>query len=192
MKSLANESFYNSRGIDFKSVERQIMGNYPEFMKKEQKSVKTDPLHGSLGLIDRVIRTIRDMAYVMKVGVITPNVMNEIVNQYNNAPHKGLSKWAGFSVTPNDVQNNPDLEEYIVKKVILINRRIMNSYGFKLNEGTNVKVYNDKDVMGKRRTIVQPGKFKVNGFKNGLYQVEGVVNGKNMIQMVPRYRLDYV
>ena len=30
----------------------------------------------------------------MKIGVITPNVMNEIVNQYNNAPHKGLSKWA--------------------------------------------------------------------------------------------------
>ena len=59
---LAWESFYNSRGIDFKPVPRQVMGAYPDFMKKEQNAVKTDPLHGSLGVIDRVIRTIRDMA----------------------------------------------------------------------------------------------------------------------------------
>lgn len=29
---LAWESFYNSRGIDFKPVVRQVMGNYPDFM----------------------------------------------------------------------------------------------------------------------------------------------------------------
>ena len=33
----------------------------------------------------------------------------------------------------------------------------------------------------KHRSIILPGKFKVIGFKNGLYQVEGKVNGENMI-----------
>ena len=91
--------FYDKKGIDFKPVPRQVMGAYPDFMKKEQKAVKTDPLHGSLGIIDRVIRTIRDMAYNMKIGVITQLDMDDIVKQYNHAPHKGLSKWAGFVVS---------------------------------------------------------------------------------------------
>ena len=117
---LAWETFYNSRGIDFKPVTRQVMGNYPDFMKKEQEDVKNDPLHSSLGIIDRVIRTIRDMAYNMKIGVITPEVMNEIVNQYNNAPHRGLSKWAGFSVTPKMVNDDPELENYSIKSLLYL------------------------------------------------------------------------
>ena len=187
---LAWESFYNSRGIDFKPVERQVMGNYPDFMNKEQKAVKSDPLHGSLGVIDRMIRTIRDMAYVMKVGVITPNVMNEIVNQYNNAPHKGLSKWAGFEVTPKMVNDDPELEEYIVRRICQENWQVMNRPGFRINEGVSVKVYNEKDTMGKRRSIIQPGEFKVIGKENGLFKVEGKLNGKNETQLLPRYLLD--
>ena len=71
----------------------------------------------------------------MKIGVITPKVMNEIVNQYNNEPHKGLSKWAWMKVSPNDVQNDPDLEEYIVRKICQANWEIMNSPGFRINDG---------------------------------------------------------
>ena len=188
----AKEAYYNSKGIDFKPVPRQVMGVYPEFMQKERKAVKTDPLHGSLGIIDRVIRTIRDIAYNMKIGIITPNIMNDIVKQYNYSPHKGLSKWAGFSVSPKMVNDDPDLEEYIVRKINQENYNIMNKPGFKIKVGTNVKVYNEKDTMNKRRAIIQPGSFKVNGFKNGLYEVEGNVNGKNKTQLIPRYKLDFI
>ncbi len=188
----ARDVYYNSKGIDFKPVPRQIMGVYPDFMQKERKSVKTDPLHGSLGIIDRVIRTIRDIAYNMKIGIITPNIMNDIVKQYNNSPHKGLSKWAGFSVSPKMVNDDPDLENYIVRKINQENYNVMNKPGFKINIGTNVKVYNEKDTMNKRRAIIQPGSFIVNGFKNGLYEVEGNVNGKNKTQMVPRYKLGFI
>ena len=131
--------FYQSRDIDFKPVPRQVMGAYPDFMKKEQKAVKTDPLHGSLGIIDRVIRTIRDMAYNMKIGVITPKIMDDIVNQYNHAPHKGLSKWAGFAVSPQMVNDDPELEDYIVRKICQENYNVMNQPGFSLNQGAHVK-----------------------------------------------------
>ena len=182
--------FYTKKGIDFKPVPRQVMGAYPDFMKKEQKAVKTDPLHGSLGIIDRVIRTIRDMAYNMQIGVITPLDMDDIVKQYNHAPHKGLSKWAGFVVSPQMVNDDPELEEFIVRKICQENYNVMSTPGFTLNEGAHVKVYNEKDAMNKRRSIIQPGDFVINGFRNGLYEVSGKVNGKNMIQMIPRYKLD--
>ena len=185
-------AFYNSKGIDFKPVPRQVMGVYPDYMKKEQNAVKTDPLHGSLGIIDRVIRTIRDIAYNMKIGIITPKIMYDIVNQYNNSPHKGLSKWAGFSVTPKMVNDDPELETYIVRKICQENYNVMNRPGFKINVGSNVKVYNEKDSMSKRRSIIQPGDFKIKGFKNGLYEVEGNVNGKNKIQKIPRYKLEFI
>ena len=119
---------------------------------------------------------------------MTPIVMNEIVRQYNYSPHKGLSKWAGFSVSPKMVNDDPHLEEYIVRKICQANWEIMNSEGFRINDGVEVKVYNDVDKMMKRR-ILQPGKHKVNGFKNGLYEI---VNENGQKQMMPRYRLAFM
>ncbi|KAK8881859.1 hypothetical protein M9Y10_044495 [Tritrichomonas musculus] len=97
VSSLAKQ-YYRNHDIEYSTAQRLQMGSYPDFMKREQQRVKTDPMHSSLGLIDRVIRTIRDMAYNMNVGTITPSIMNEIVNQYNNAPHKTLSLYAGIDV----------------------------------------------------------------------------------------------
>ena len=116
--------------------------------------------------------------------------MDNIVKQYNNASHKGLSKWAGFNVTPKMVNDDPDLENYIVRRICQENYNVMNRPGFKIKTGANVKVYNEKD-QNKRRSIIQPGSFKVNGFKNGLYEVEGKVNGKNMTRLIPRYKLEF-
>uniref|UniRef100_UPI0025A4FF83 hypothetical protein n=1 Tax=Bacteroides acidifaciens TaxID=85831 RepID=UPI0025A4FF83 len=152
--------------------------------------VKTDPMHGSLGIIDRVIRTIRDMAYNMQEGIITPSVMDEIVNQYNNAPHQTLSKYAGFKVSPKMVQEDPDLEEFIVKRISQENFKIMSQPGFHLEPNTSVKLYNEHDSLMKRRSIIQPGEFKVIGKENGLFKVEGKLNGKNETQLLPRYLLD--
>ena len=181
------QNYYNSHGIHWRTAPRMKMGNYPDFMKREQKQTKTDPMHSSLGLIDRVIRTLRDMAYNMRVGIITPSIMNELVRQYNNAPHKTLSKYAGKSVSPKQVNDDKELESYIVMNICKENYNIMMSDGFYLNKGMSVKLYNEKDGMMKRRTNVQPGKYKVIGFANGLYRV---VDEKNNIQSIPRFKLD--
>ena len=174
------------------------MGNYPDFMKKEQKQVKTDPMHSSLGLIDRVIRTLRDMAYNMGIGIITPSIMEELVRQYNNAPHKTLSKYARKSaslagvsygaVSPRMVQEDKELESLIVMNICKENYDIMTSKGFYLPKGMSVKLYNEKDGMMKRRSNVQPGKYRVVGFKNGLYEV---TDQKNMRQFIPRWKIDW-
>ena len=190
-KSDESKMFYNSHNISFSPVARQPKGAFPDFMKYEQnKAKKTEPLHSGLGIVDRVIRTIRDMAYNMNIGVITPEVMDEIVNQYNNAPHRGLSQWAGFSVTPKMVDDDPELENYIVRRILQANWEIKNNVEFNINEGVNVKVYNIVDNKLKRRSVIRPGEFKVIGKKNGLYEVEGKLNGENKTQLLPRYLLD--
>lgn len=106
---------------------------------------------------------------------------------YNNAPHRILSDYADFEVTPKMVENDENLEEYIVKRIIQSNFNIQNKIGYNLPVGTNVSVYNEKDSLSKRRSIVQPGNHKIDGFERGYYKV---VDDKNKIQLVPRYKLN--
>ena len=184
-----NRVIYERYNIIHKEVPRQKKTVYPMFMKDESEkwNNKTEPMHGSLGIIDRITRTIRDMAYNMKIGVILPPDMKKIVEYYNNAPHKGLSKYAGFSITPLMVQNDPKLEEWIVRKIMQKNYEVMNRKGFKLKRGTEVKVYNEKDSLSKRRTVIRPDEFMILRFDKGLYKVKNKTD--NSIQLVPRYKL---
>ena len=181
---------YERYNIKHQQVRRQNKTVYPMFMKDESNkwNKKTEPMHGSLAIIDRATRTIRDMAYNMKIGVILPPDMQKIVEYYNNAPHKGLSKYAGFSVSPSMVQNDPKLEEWIVRKIMQKNYEVMNRKGFKLKRGTEVKVYNEKDSLSKRRTVIRPDEFMVLRFDKGLYRVKN--KNDNSIKLVPRYKLD--
>ena len=189
--SEASKKFYKAYGIEHVTAPRQYNGVYPDYMKKEQQRVKQSPLHGSIAILDRVVRTIRDLAYTMKIGIIMPNNMEDIVKQYNNAPHKGLSKWAGFPVSPQMATDDPELEEYIVQKIRQENYVVTHRPGFNIEAGTHVQVYNEKSEENKRRAVVQPGDFVVTGFEKGLYTVVGNVNGKkNINQKVPRYKLN--
>ena len=166
-------------------VRRILMGNYPYYMKKQHNKPIYDPMHNSLGIIDRVIRTLRDMAYNIKVNVITPDIMDELVEQYNNAPHRILSEYAGYSVSPKQVQEDPNLESFIVRRICQSNYNVQLSDGFYLEPNTKVDVFNEKDTLRKRRTIVQPGNYTVQDFNNGVYTIQG----DNKIQYIPRYKL---
>ena len=86
------------------------------------------------------------------------------------------------------VQNDPKLEEYIVRKIVQANHNVMNKKGFQLKEGTEVKVYNEKDSLTKRRTVIQPGKFIIEGFNRGLFKVKNI--NDNSIQLVPRFKIN--
>ena len=170
-----SKKFYEDNGITFHPVPR---------MKIEGKN-GTAPLHSSLGLIDRFIRTIRDMLYQAGYG-LTPLAIKEMVRQYNNAPHKTLSKWIGFDVSPLMVQRDKNKEEYIVEKIRKANIATKLNYGYNIPIGTKVKVYNEKNVLGKRRTICKEG--TITGKRKGLYEVK--INGKDY--SVPRFKLSFL
>ena len=133
-----------------------------------------------------MVRTVRDMAYVMKLGKLTPRVMNEIVIQYNNAPHRGLSKWCGFPVSPQMVQDDTELEDLIARRIAMDNDRIMNSAGFQLPVGTSVAVFNERNQKTKYRSATQPGKHSIAGTHGSLYVVR---DDAGRVQLIPRYKL---
>jgi hypothetical protein len=105
----------------------------------------------------------------MKVGQITPPIMDKIVTLYNNAPHKGLSNIMGFIVTPTMADNDSVLEREIIRRQMITNDTIINSDGFILPIGLTVEVYNERDAMAKRRTMTKPFTYTVNGFHGGFY-----------------------
>lgn len=184
---LSWDTVYKDNDIDFKPVQKQIVGVIPKFMQNRNYKPKSEPMHSSLGIVDRVIRTIRDMAYNMKIGVINPNSMKIIVEQYNHAPHKTLSKYAGFEVSPYMAENNMMLEDYIVKKIIQSNFNIQNEIGYELPIGSKVSVYNEKSALSKRRTVIQPDNYEIEGFENGYYKIKGK---NNRTQLVSRYKIN--
>ena len=184
------QNFYFANNITFIPVER--LNKTQNVFRVNQHTMsnaklRTIPNHNSLGIIDRVIRTIRDMAYHMEVNVITPQIMPDIVLQYNSAPHQTLSYYAGFDVSPKMVNDDAELENYIVRKICQENYNIKSQYGFDLAKGTKVKIYNEKDPMIKRRSLIQPGDFEVDAFTNGMYRIKNTNNNK--IIMLPRTKI---
>ena len=157
--------FYKSRGITFTPVVRLDVG----ITEPDGVPHHSEPMHTSLGIVDRFIRTLRDMAYNLNRSVIDSNFMQRLLYNYNNAPHKHLTKILGFSCSPNMV--NYEMECELVRRIAQTNWEVMNSFGYRINNGTSVKVYNEKDNVRKRRTAIRPGKFKVTGWRNGMYEV---------------------
>jgi hypothetical protein len=133
--------------------------------------VKSSPNHTSLSIIDRVVRTIRDMAYRMGVEDIVPDAMKRIVMFYNTAPHKTLSKIMGFEVSPNMAEQDTDLEIEIIRRILMKNQEVKNQNGFVLEAGSKVYVYNPRDTMNKRRSSVKPYVGEVVRFNGILYDV---------------------
>jgi len=185
-----NQDQKQKHEIIFISVSRMHPDYKPQHEIKENKNPKTEPYHTSLSIIDRAIRTIRDMAYNMEVPQhkISPPIMDWILREYNNSYHNTLSLYAGFKVTPSMVHENRDLEQRICDTIHAANWNVMNTRGFRLKNGTHVKVYNDRDTMGKRRRVIRPGDWVVDSWERGKYKIKNNTNGD--ICVMPRFKLD--
>ena len=189
-KSNNANAFYRSNNIRFIPVPR-LRTNYMAQHEAEHDdtTVDTEPYHTSLALVDRAIRTIRDMAYNMRVPQhkLNQTVMEWILHEYNNSYHNTLSRYAGFNVTPAMVHNDRNLEQRICNAIHAANWNIMHEPGFMLADGMRVKVYNDRDKMGKRRRVIRPGEWIVEGWERGKYKVKNNDNGDSCV--MPRYKL---
>ena len=187
--SVMAKRFFKENEIQFFGASLQKT-KYPNFMKKLNmvKAIKPEPLHSSLSLVDRVIRTIRDLAYNMQIGEITPKIMKRIEWIYNNAPHKILSKYAGIQVTPDEVDNDEELESFINRRIRQDNYNIVNSYGFNIPEGSKVSVYNERNDKAKRRSEIQPGNYTILKRNGNLYEImdeDGNVETKSRTKINP-------
>ena len=149
-----------------------------------------DSNHSTLGIIDRLIRTLRDMnrprdksnkqSHDGAYQYINPTKMNKLLHQYNNTYHMAIG------CTPNDMHNNHKLEEEYIKKCFMQKAKQHSIKDFELPSNTYVRYIVSRDPMKKRRYRVTHESFKIAG-KQGNHYILEAADGTTVIK--PRYKL---
>jgi hypothetical protein len=167
-----------------------------QFLDNTGITIQMVPLHNhtSLSLIDRVIRTLRDLHYNLnngRVKTITPKDMKLLLEIYNNAPHNTLSKIFGVEVSPN--QMNPEMEKYYIRRIQQDNFLLEHTTGYRLKPGMKVYVYNEgaheENKFQKRRANVKPDLYVVEKVRGSLIEVRNTRNSKEVL-ILPRFKVN--
>lgn len=148
--------------------------------------------HTSTSLLDRVCRTIRDIAFNLGYDIITNEIMNKIITIYNEAPHKTLTKILfnkypnlklkyKFGISPNDVENNEKLESAFVEECLKYNALIKSQDDYLLYPGDKVRIYN-KNINDNvfessankinKRSVLSKDIYIVVGYENSLIKLQ--------------------
>ena len=142
-------------------------------------------VHGALSVLDRLCRTLRNMAY--NIGVlnqeIDPDIMNYLINEYNNSPHTSFYKIFKKEITPNQMDLNKELEDWFCYHVSKRNFIIKNSKGYNIK--CPVRVMNNAAMFDKLKHKLLPGIFTIEGKEGGLF----ICKQGNTVLKVPRWMI---
>lgn len=172
--------FDNESAVKSKQFQTMLRNNGIKFVPVVEGS------HTSLSLIDRLCRTIRDISYNMGIKILTQNDINKILNVYNNMYHSSLSKMLGKKITPNELNDHPELEQQIINYCIDYNKQLKVLHPeIELQVGQICKVYQPFDKFKKRRKLLKKDYYKIVNKTGNIYTVQNVRNNKKID--VPRY-----
>ena len=146
-------------------------------LKNKNISYRTteDNNHNVLGIINRFVRTIRDLS--LKNKNLDEQRLSRLIRTYNNTPHKGLNGKA-----PNEI-TEVDENEYIKNKLDETNE-ILDKYDFEI--GDRVRIINDKNKIGKNRTNLSMESYLIDSIEGNQF----VIKAKDgSIDTYPSYRL---
>lgn len=172
--------FDNESAVKSKQFQTMLQNNNIKFIPVVEGS------HTSLSLIDRLCRTIRDISYNTKTKILTQNDINKVLNVYNNMYHSSLSKMLGKKITPNEVNEHPELEQQIINYCIDYNKQLKVLHPeIELQVGQICKVYQPFDKFKKRRRLLKKDYYKIVNKTGNIYTVQNTRNNKKID--VPRY-----
>lgn len=172
--------FDNESAVKSKMFQTMLQNNKIKFIPVVEGS------HTSLSLIDRLCRTIRDISYNMGIKILTQNDINKVLNVYNNMYHSSLSKILGKKITPNEVNEHPELEQQIINYCIDYNKQLKVLHPeIELQVGQICKVYQPFDKFKKRRRLLKKDYYKIISKTGNIYTVQNTRNNKKID--VPRY-----
>ena len=172
--------FDNESAVKSKQFQTMLRNNGIKFIPVVEDS------HTSLSLIDRLCRTIRDISYNMGIKILTQNDINKVLNVYNNMYHSSLSKILNKKITPNEVNEHPELEQQIINYCIDYNKQLKVLHPeIELQVGQICKVYQPFDKFKKRRRLLKKDYYKIVNKTGNIYTVQNVRNNKKID--VPRY-----
>ena len=146
------------------------------YLKEKNIQYRTteDNNHNVLGIINRFMRTLRD---INANSGFTDARMKRLIKAYNNTPHSGLDGRTPNSVTDNDEDN------YIKEKTDLTDS-IKDTYQF--DNGDHVRIVLDKNKIGKNRTNLSMEAYIIDGKDGNNYIIK---SSDGSVDKYPGYRL---
>ena len=149
-----------------------------------------DSNHSTLGVIDRFIRTLRDMNRPRDISqkqsddeafkYFNQNKMAKLVKEYNNTIHSSTG------CTPKQMFDDPELEKKYVIKCLKKQQKQKRIKDFELKPGTHVRYIIGRNALAKNRYRVTNESYLVVG-KEGLHYVLEAKDGTTITK--PRFQL---
>jgi hypothetical protein len=124
LRSDAGAHFLRMVNEDFGKQKKEIRGNYFRYTDEssfllqflEKYNIKyytfNSPFTNKNRVVDRAMRTIRDMLGEDPSKLIIENEVYDVVGEYNRTPHSAFN----YQFTPEEVQNNKDIEAYFIRQ----------------------------------------------------------------------------
>ena len=131
--------------------------------------------HNRMGILDRAVRTLRDMIFNSKSDETNPVILQRIVDVYNKTKHKTLCHYLHGIYTPEAVFNNIELEQLLIKNIKIENWKTMTADDYEINDGEEVVVkmlYTHQ--LDKRRRTSLIGKWVVIHHSGQYYSVKNI------------------
>lgn len=154
------------------------------FIKEKGINYRTteDENHNVLGIINRFIRTLRDLNHERDFSV---EVMNKLVDEYNQSIHSSTGK-APDKMTSDEgsAQGLSDHEiEYIADKNT---ETLMKKEVHKFNDGDRVRIVLMKNKIGKNRSNLSDEAYIIDGTSGNNYLIR---SEDGSVDSLPAYRL---
>ena len=96
--------------------------------------------HNRMGILDRFVRTLRDMIQTANIDENDPNKLLELVDIYNRTQHRTLTKYLRKPTTPQQVLNDEELETQLTRAISSDNWSISHQPWYKIPVGKKVVV----------------------------------------------------
>ena len=151
----------------------------------------TEKQHSSLGIIDRFIRTLRDMNTPQEKPIreqstdkqftyISEAKMKKLLYAYNNTVHSATKH------TPQEMMDNPRLEEEYIENCLKHNTQQQAIKDFKLKENDLVRYILPNNQFVKKRYTVSRETYKIESIKGNMYTI---IANDGTTMTLPRWRL---
>ena len=134
--------------------------------------------HYRLGILDRAVRTLRDMIYNTNIDVDNPIEIQRLIRIYNETKHSTLSKYLNAPTRPVDVFLNTSLEAQLIQELKSQNYLIMTRPDYDIPDGSEVvvkQIYANN--LDKHRRSERPGRWIVVDHFGNRYKVKNIDNG---------------
>ena len=151
----------------------------------------TEQNHSALGIIDRFMRTLRDMntpnektmkqSHHEKYQSISSKRMYKLIEIYNNTYHSRIK------CTPQEMFDDEELEQQYIEQQLKRKHKQEDIRDFNLHEGSFVRyVLPKNDMKHKKRYQLSHECYKINTVKGNMYTL---IARDGTVMNLPRYRL---